>query len=625
MRRCAAKLFLLAAPLAALSTWATAARAIDLPPLWDKPLTLDVTETSVVAQHFDARTGEGERTIDQGYGAWVNRLNLALKSGRWTLGMRLDSSLYWRRPEDRGDIDPRDLPTVQADGASRFRDAIYPAKLWVNYTAPGLEVTVGDAYVQFGRGLVLSMRKIDELGVDTTLRGAKVAWQADPFAATVVAGIANPTRVDEATGRALFLPKTTATDTRGPQPLIGSDRVIGAEIQAGRGSPVVLTTHGVRITRCAPYHYNSDGSIDDSTFATPLGSCDPQDTRTWLSTLPSSGATITASEIDMVGQGIEFPNVFGHGKIYIEGAVQHRFHDAQPDDPHANGNALYASINADVGPLTNTLELKSYRNFWSAAGSVRATELDNTRYTTPPTAELVTQDAELGNFNVCVNGGRLRSNVRLSEGLLVYGAGGYFRSQSEVAGGSCDRDGKTLAAGKTADEVITHVFDGLSGIEWNFDHAQSHLYASGGVRNDVRADDVFFYRELHAEYAFTKSISGPYAIELTGRHRMRKQDSENVRVSDATGHYAEAPWHEGEHYTALKVAPHWVFSQGFEYTTLVGFPTYYFNGSVLYRMSMGSNLKLLVGQQRGGLKCVSGVCKVFPAFEGVRAEVTLRF
>ena len=31
-------------------------------------------------------------------------------------------------------------------------------------------------------------------------------------------------------------------------------------------------------------------------------------------------------------------------------------------------------------------------------------------------------------------------------------------------------------------------------------------------------------------------------------------------------------WHEGENYTALKLAPKWVFTQGFEYTTLVGLP-----------------------------------------------------
>ena len=55
------------------------------------------------------------------------------------------------------------------------------------------------------------------------------------------------------------------------------------------------------------------------------------------------------------------------------------------------------------------------------------------------------------------------------------------------------------------------------------------------------------------------------------------------------------------------------------------FPTYYNSGSVLYRFTNDSNLRLFVGQQRGGLRCVSGVCRVFPAFEGARAELTLRF
>jgi hypothetical protein len=607
--------------------WAAAARAIDLDRVGDQPLALDVTETSILAQHFDARQDEGEKFVDQGYGAWLNRLNVALKWGRWTLGTRLDSSLYWRRPEDRtGDFDPRDTASIRADGASRYRDAIYPAKVWLSYVAPGLEVTAGDAYVQFGRGLILSMRKIDELGIDTTLRGAKVAWQSDPFAATVVAGIANPTRVDEATGRALFLPKEIATDTRGPQPLFGSDRILGAEIQAGRGLPVVLTSHAVRLTRCAPYHYNEDGSIKSGFFDAPLGSCDPRDTSIWLTSLPAFGATPSASEIDMVGQGFEVPSLWGHGKIYVEGAVQHRFRDQFPDDARANGNALYASVSADAGPVTNTLEIKSYRNFYGVNGAVdltHAVEFQNVRYTNPPTAQPILQDSEFNFFNVCVNGGRLRSDVRLTSKLLAYGAVGYFRSQGEVPGGGCDRDGKTISGDKRADEVITNVYDALYGIEWTFDAAKGHFFASGGVRNDTKGTGDPFYRELHSEYTLTRQISGPYALELMGRHRQRWEQDTNVR--NAANGAAEQPWHEGEHYTALKVAPRWVFSQGIEYTTLVGFPTYYFNGGLLYRFAEGSNVKLLVGQQRGGLKCVSGVCKVFPPFEGARAELTLRF
>ena len=91
------------------------------------------------------------------------------------------------------------------DDSSRYRDYIYPAKIFARYTGKNLELTAGDAYVQFGRGFVLSLRKVDELGIDTTVRGGKLTFTSDPFAFTIVGGILNPTRIDEATGRALVL------------------------------------------------------------------------------------------------------------------------------------------------------------------------------------------------------------------------------------------------------------------------------------------------------------------------------------------------------------------------------------------------------------------------------------
>ena len=122
------------------------------------------------------------------------------------------------------------------DDSSRYRDYIYPAKIFAKYTSKTIEVTAGDAYVQFGRGLVLSLRKVDELGIDTTVRGGKLTCTSDPFSVTIVGGILNPTRIDEATGRALVLPREIRPDAArgiqgdrfGPQPIFGSDRVVGA-------------------------------------------------------------------------------------------------------------------------------------------------------------------------------------------------------------------------------------------------------------------------------------------------------------------------------------------------------------------------------------------------------------
>jgi hypothetical protein len=579
----------------------------------EDPVRLDVTETTIAAQHFAARSGESP--LDQGYGDWLNRLNASLSWKRVTLGMRLDSSVYWLRPID-GDLPSDLLARASVDEASRYRDAIYPAKLWASYAAPGWEVTAGDAYAQFGRGLVLSMRKIDELGIDTTVRGGKVQFQSDPFAATLVAGLANPNRVDEATGRALFLPLSLASDPRGAQPLFGSDRIIGGEIQAGRGLPVTLSTHAVGYARCAPYAYDATGRIVQPGFGDPgLGSCAPSDVSQWLSGLTTNtNPLLQASRITMVGQSLEIPDIAGHGQVYLEIAGQ----NSDRSGAYKSGNAIYASASASAGPVTETLEIKSYRNFYAVPAAVdvtRAPEFNSLVYTTPPTAELITQDSELGFFNACVNGGRLRTDVRTSRSFLFYVTTSYFNTQTEQLAGSCDAGGHTVLSGNPPDGVEDYVEDVLAGEEWYFDGARSHLFASGGVRNDQFGDGTVFYREGHVEYAFTKHLGGPFSIELQGRHRYRYEQDQNA------GGY----WNEGENYTALKVAPKWVLTQGVEYTTLVGQPNVYLNGQVLYRLNGGSNVKLFVGQQRAGLRCVSGVCKLFPAFEGARIEVTVRF
>ncbi|MEZ4301930.1 MAG: hypothetical protein R3B70_43760, partial [Polyangiaceae bacterium] len=38
-----------------------------------------------------------------------------------------------------------------------------------------------------------------------------------------------------------------------------------------------------------------------------------------------------------------------------------------------------------------------------------------------------------------------------------------------------------------------------------------------------------------------------------------------------------------------------------------------------------SSINLFVGQRRPAIRCVSGVCRLFPAFEGARLELVSRF
>jgi Family of unknown function (DUF6029) len=601
------------------------ALALDLPKVAGKPLKLEVTETSILSQRFDAR--EGLIPKDHGWGAWLNKLNAQLTYGRFTLGTRLDSSLYWLRPEDRArcadcQFKPKDEGALLLDGSSRFHDSIYPAKLWASYKAQGVEITAGDAYAQFGRGLTLSFRKVDELGVDTTIRGVKVALQKDPVAMQLVFGFANPSRVDEATGTALFRTRPIPADVLGSIPVYGSDRVLGAEITAGRGGPIVLSTRGVRFTRCAPFAYDARGAIGQGLLSSPLGSCDAPDTETWLSRLPRGTSPVRAAdEISLVSQSLEVPNLWQHGHLYVEAALMRRRESARADAGNLEGNALYAALTTNVGKLTNTLEIKSYRNFYPVAAAVetRASTFNIVQYNSPPTTEPLIQDSMFGFFNACVNGGRWRSDYRLAESLLVFGALGYYHTKSEVVGGGCDRFGRTLS--QTGQDPSTFVWDGLTGFEWRFDKDRSQLLVSVGARDDRQASGAAYYNERALNYSFSLYLKGPFSVELAGRHRVRFWQDENLQGEPERS----VPWAQGFHITALKVAPKWVFTQGIDYTTQKGFPVVYLNGGVLYRFTSESNLKLLFGQQQGGLRCANGVCRVFPAFEGARAELTLRF
>ncbi len=599
------------------------AHAIDLGKLKKKPVVLDVTETAVLGQQFDARYDQGQSELNHGYGNFINRLNLALRWNGFTAGLRLDSSVYWRKPQDRSDLHESPV-TIERDGLSRFRSTIYPAKMWLTYDRPGLEVTAGDAYAQFGRGFVLSMRKLDDLGIDNTVRGLKVSWQKDPFSVTIVGGFANPSRIDEATGRSLFVRAAQAGDTRGPQGIYGSDRLVAAQVQVGRGWPVTFSTHGSAFWRCAPYSYDSFGRINDSgLLSSPLGSCEAPDVAYFASSLNGSNPSVSARQISMIGQSIELPNLWGKGKLYIEGVFQQREPFAAFEDPTTSryGNALYASATVNAGVTTHTLEVKSYRNFYPVAASVNAnyaSELTAVSYAAAPTAELITQDNLYGAFNACVNGGRYRVDVRLLPNFFVYGQGIYAHSKSEALSGRCDELGRSPS---TALPAIDHTttLDGLTGFEWQFDKNRSQLFVSAGVRNNETLGGEVFYRETSLQYTLTKYIKGAYSFELTGRHRQRQE--ETVNVIDGIS----KPWVQGEHYTAFKIAPKWVFSQGVEYTTQTGMPTFYVNGFVLYRFASNSSVRLFAGQQRGGLRCVSGICRFFPAYEGVRLDLTLRF
>jgi len=633
----------------------TDSHALDLPRILKKPLTLEVTEVSILAQRFDPR----QSIIDEGgpWGQWINRLQVQANWNHFSAGLRLDSGVYWNTLADQcptskdtialvlGQSIPCDggpvaFTNIQRNDLSRFQNSIYPAKVWATYADKGLEVTVGDSYVQFARGLVLSMRKLDDLGVDSTVRGVKANFTRGPFSFTAIGGLANPSRVDEATGQALFTKKLVAnTNPDGtpnqvwnknqPQPVFGSDQIFGGEIQAGRGKPVILTTSVAYVNRCAPGTYQkTTGQVYQGLDFFNTGSCDDADVNNWVGSLPSDVLVRQARHVTNLSQSIELPKMGKLGGIYLVGVVQHR--DGLDPADYQDGSAIYATYTGTFGNVSNTLEFKSYRNFYPVTASVQAKDVSafsTVAYSSPPTLEVITQDNLLGNFNICADGGRLRTDVRMNKALLVWFQGIYTYTKTEQ-NALCDKNGDIVGATPAEAQSLSNiVFDVTSGLQWDFDKGRSRLLAWLSGRQDIKATGEDYLHQLELDYTFTKHLTSRSAFEMIGRHRVRYETNANL------GSGAPQKWVEGENYIGINFAPKWVFTQGLEYSTRdlpqTPWPEYppwlYLNGGVTYRFTKDSNVRVLVGQQRGGLKCISGVCRIFPSFEGARAEVTVRF
>jgi len=128
--------------------------------------------------------------------------------------------------------------------------------------------------------------------------------------------------------------------------------------------------------------------------------------------------------------------------------------------------------------------------------------------------------------------------------------------------------------------------------------------------------------EVVASQALTRRLS----LEVIGRHRYRASGCSRTSTAGTRGSGRSACaglrrswWRRvGVHHRAVQAPP----SCG-----EVGEPVcdtydtmHFFNGQVGWTFRQGTSIRVFAGGQRGGLRCVSGVCRVFPSFQGVKAE-----
>ena len=538
----------------ALFLWTSIASAVEIP-TGGTPIRLDITNTSIVSWHMN---NGNVTSCDDDLGAGIERLNLNGSWESWVMGVRMDGALYYPAPQPRVATASFDR-CLATELTSRYQNSIVPEKLWAGWNGRTFEITAGDSYVSFGRGLTLSLRKTDELGLDTTQRGLRVRMNTDRFSSTLVAGLTNINNVDEASGRWEDDP---------------NDAIIGATADVRIFESIRVGASAASFLFRRPVTTHVGALVDDSFF-----SPDSFKERWFVG-----------------GPKLEAPRLTDWLGIYLEGVAQNR---NDVDGNSVTGFGLYGSATAYFGPVTLLFEGKAYGDLEVIQPHFNSLEFEPVQYAALPTLERVAQPLEHTQREI--TGGRLQADWTINPNVSVYVNHGTFR------------DDVGYQEPESGDVLPGMIHDPYAGIDARI--GPHRIHAEGGVRF-VMVDDLAVRRDGHVNFDVQAGLDGGSSLALQVTHLERLE----VLPFNAP------EWREGTIQLGYRKRPLFAVSAILDYTTDENAPTVWYPGaSAEWQFTPSSNVRVFAGSSRGGLRCVSGVCRIFPPFSGVKGSLTLRY
>ena len=334
----------------------------------------------------------------------------------------------------------------------------------------------------------------------------------------------------------------------------------------------------------------TDGDLEDPNR--------PQGVRTWI-----TGGSL---QMDDIGDIFNF---------YVEANYQttesNRIGAAGIIPDSNDGLAVYAEATLFAGPVTLLLEAKHYDN-WDIRSSPHPTThrkngiIDKTfPYVVPPSLERFDQDVV---NNTDVTGAHLRLDYKLPVGKNVLSLSGAFFQNAPL-----ER------------EWTLHTY-----LMWEHKNKRGDRWVlQAGYRQEQKPEftpegggttepSLTRLRMFHWDLDFYLLVDGPHDVQIHWSHEFKTKD---------VGTALEDDYAEGSAYVSWNWAPHWSLTVQFEYlndAASEGKNNKYWGGYLQYKFNQSSFVRLFAGRQKGGLKCTGGVCRVFPEFEGVKLEGTLR-
>ena len=550
-------------------------------------LTLDVTNTLAYTYYFDNDPNEypadGSRDFerlgklhDDLFHQIFNKLDVSLTYGEYRAGARLDLNLFANSPFKQH-CGGANEPGWCVQAPERYNNQFSAERLYLTVTRKAFDLTLGDFYASFGKGIALSLIQLDEMGQDTTIRGGKLNIHHGDLGLTILGGTINVLDVDKATG----------FDARWePEP------ILGGRLEYNFLGKVLAGTHAVYLVR------------DDHREAHYFG-------------------------YDAIwGAGFEVPDLL-NDRLSFSGEVdlQWSLAPAKPapgevrQGEHA-GTAVYASATLQLWDLTTLLEFKHYDEF-ELIGFAKEPYVQ--MYHLPPTLDR--KKAEISEGNVNVTGFRLRLDYNVGQlgpvELLLFANYGYFHNWQEGRGA-------TAIAG---DKRIHTPFGGFE-LQWDASPGAGQAQASAGMRKvlDHDADDSIYRQDIHLEVSVEQAF-GDHGVELKYLLLDRKKlvmDLNEWREMELTLSYKWSPrltvaltYERQEDPTQVA----WVLSDPNDPTSeQVPGAGNLFSAAIRYNPEFlpGSYVNLRIGESRGGIKCLSGICRQMPPFAGVELMLVIR-
>jgi len=501
----------------------------------------------------------------------VNRTNLLLSKPGLSIGLQVDqvalfANRYYLDDEllhERVLYDPNQIISPW-DDALVVSEKMFLTKSW-----DGVEVTVGDVYGSFGRGIALNIVKNTDIDVDTSMRGARLKVSSGDIDITALSGLTNVQQISQ------------DNPNQGIERGV-ADMVSGMQIAHYGLGPFQGTAHGAMFTF---------GRVEDQ----------------GREAIGRYGQAVDAAS---AGVGLTLLGAAGVD-WYVEGDVIRYFAAelADGDEDGLLGHAVYGSAAAYPGKTTVFVEAKhtvdtERLNLFTAGENYEVASVPTLEY-----ERVITEDGSAAVNSNDVSGARVRIDYAANPGVFVP----YL-----AVTGLRDRDLGGLHFNQSPETVVHPV----AGLQWF--EGERVVQLNTGFRRDQRDDTAAGSDRLaHLDGELHVPVGHGNAIELAMGVKSFWWGNNPAQQTDFLEMENALVWHHGEQWQFV-LYQDWsnnplVTSDGNLGEQLYGAV------EVKYEPRSNTEMRLFYGAYKAGIRCSGGQCRQLPGFEGARFAWTSRF